>query len=297
MGAEQAGDSESSEDFKGPGGVGEAGGGLGRRAGRERQGDFMHPTPHHSPPRVPGRRGPSPTWRCTQLPAWKRLVLRGHRRQHSPCPQPWKPEGSGWRTRSAPPSRPPETPTGFPSKVGRLEQAVPHRSPFRAAPDQRTQSSSVWESGGLATDPCLSTPGAGPGARAAGAGARPGRGAAPAGSPAGAELAGPGAPPGRGARTAALLAAPGRVTSPAPRPHGPTQLPSPSCVAMESGPSMEGRGGGRTSQFPLPPPLPPRLPHPSHLEVPGDGFLAWGLNSPPGHLWSAAGRGGEGRVL
>ena len=90
----------------------------------ERQGDFIHPTPHPNLPRAPGRRGPSPTWRCTQQPAWKRLASRGHRRQRSPCPQPWKPVGSGWRTRSVPRILPPETPAWSPSEVGWLEQAV-----------------------------------------------------------------------------------------------------------------------------------------------------------------------------
>lgn len=69
--------------------------------------------------------------------------------------------------------------------------------------------------GGPVTNTCLSTPGARPGAGAAGAGAQPGRGEAPASSLAGAELAGPGARSGRGGCAAALLTAPGPVT-PAP---------------------------------------------------------------------------------
>lgn len=61
----------------------------------------------HTPPtcprssRAPGRRGPSLTSHSTRLPAWRRLVLQGPRQQHSPCPQPWRPAGHGWKTRSA----------------------------------------------------------------------------------------------------------------------------------------------------------------------------------------------------
>lgn len=68
--------------------------------------------------------------------------------------------------------------------------------------------------GGLTTDIHPSMPGACPSAWAAGTGAQPSRGEAPAGGPAGAERTSPGARTGRGMRAAAVLDAPGPVTCP-----------------------------------------------------------------------------------
>jgi hypothetical protein len=60
---------------------------------------------HHRLPSIPGRKEPLQTLRCIQLPVWRRLAMPGPRQQRSLCPQPWKPGGSGWRTRLASPSR------------------------------------------------------------------------------------------------------------------------------------------------------------------------------------------------
>lgn len=79
-------------------GMGWGGKGAWRRAGRG-EGTSYTPPARSRPPRAPGSRGPSLTWRCTWRPAWRRRGSQGHRPRRSLCPRPWKPGGSGWRTR------------------------------------------------------------------------------------------------------------------------------------------------------------------------------------------------------
>lgn len=248
----------------GAGWGGDLGGGRERRAGAGPRAIHSVPPALGSPKFLGGGapRRPGVVHGCLPGRGW----LHGDTGNSTqPVLSPGSPRGAaGGPGQPASPSRPLRELPPVPPRRG-LGREARHTRPFEAAPACGVQKVASGVRGSLTAGTCLSTPGARPGARTAGAGAQPGGGEAPPGSPAGAERAGSGARSGRGARTAALLTAPGPVTRDPPRPAA-TRPGGHACCP-------------HVASFPLPAPqwslapvgqawmglLPPPLPLPSHL--------------------------------